>query len=47
MRTPELQAREIIDQKLQQAGWVIQNPDGMNLAVSMGAEKCGGSGVGK
>ena len=36
MLTPEQQAREIINQKLEQAGRVIQNPGGMNLAASRG-----------
>mgnify|MGYP001638207685 FL=1 len=34
--TPEEQARVVIDQKLQQSGWVIQNMKRLDLSVSIG-----------
>ncbi len=34
--TPEEQARVVIDQKLQQSGWVIQDMKRLNLSVSIG-----------
>ena len=34
--TPEEKARRIIDEKLCQAGWVIQDMNRLNLAVSLG-----------
>ena len=34
--TPEEKARLIIDEKLCQAGWVIQDMNRLNLAVSLG-----------
>ncbi len=34
--TPEGKARQQIDQKLEQAGWVIQDMKQLNLAVSLG-----------
>ena len=34
--TPEEQAKVIIDQKLQQSGWVIQDMERLNLSVSSG-----------
>ena len=34
--TPEEQARVVIDQKLQQSGWVIQDMKRLNLCVSIG-----------
>jgi type I restriction enzyme R subunit len=38
--TPEEQARVIIDQKLQQSGWVIQDMERLNLSVSCGVAVC-------
>jgi len=37
MPTPEEQAREIIDQKLTAAGWVVQNFKQLNLGDETGA----------
>lgn len=34
--TPETKARQLIDQKLEQAGWVIQDMKQLNLGVAMG-----------
>ena len=34
--TPEAKARLLIDQKLEQAGWVIQDTDAMNLGAGQG-----------
>ena len=34
--TPETKARQLIDQKLEQAGWVIQDMKQLNLAAGMG-----------
>ena len=34
--TPEIKARQLIDQKLEQAGWVIQDMKALNLGVSLG-----------
>lgn len=34
--TPEEQARKIIDEKLTQSGWIIQNMNQLNLTVSLG-----------
>lgn len=34
--TPEAKAREIIDRKLEQAGWVIQDMKQLNLSASPG-----------
>ena len=34
--TPETKARQQIDQKLEQAGWVIQDMKQLNLAAGMG-----------
>ena len=34
--TPETKARQLIDQKLEQAGWVIQDMRQLNLAAGMG-----------
>ena len=34
--TPEAKAREIIDRKLEQAGWVIQDMKQLNLSASLG-----------
>ena len=33
---PEQQAREIIDKKLIQSGWVIQDMKALNLSASLG-----------
>ncbi|MFN8761486.1 MAG: type I restriction-modification enzyme R subunit C-terminal domain-containing protein [Burkholderiales bacterium] len=34
--TPEIKARQLIDQKLEQAGWVIQDMKALNLGASLG-----------
>ena len=34
--TPETKARQQIDQKLEQTGWVIQDVKQLNLAAGMG-----------
>ena len=34
--SPEQQARVLIDQKLQEAGWVVQHRDTMNLGAGRG-----------
>ncbi|MBL8391047.1 MAG: type III restriction endonuclease subunit R, partial [Candidatus Accumulibacter sp.] len=34
--TPEAKARQQIDEKLEQAGWVIQDMKQLNLAAGMG-----------
>ena len=34
--TPEAKARELIDQKLEQAGWVIQDLKQLNLSAGVG-----------
>lgn len=34
--TPEIQARELIDQKLEQAGWLIQDMKRLNLSAGVG-----------
>jgi type I restriction enzyme R subunit len=36
MLTPEQQAREIIDAKLIESGWLIQNPGDMNIFAGPG-----------
>ncbi len=36
MTTPEAKARQLIDQKLEQAGWVIQDMKQLNLSVGVG-----------
>jgi predicted type IV restriction endonuclease len=35
MLRPEQEARQIIDQKLFEIGWLIQNPDEMNLFAKL------------
>lgn len=34
--TPEAKAREVIDKKLEQAGWAVQDMNKLNLSVSLG-----------
>lgn len=34
--TPEAKARQQIDQKLQQAGWIVQDMKKINLGTSLG-----------
>lgn len=34
--TPEIKARQLIDQKLEQAGWVIQDMKALNLGAALG-----------
>lgn len=34
--TPEEQAREVIDKKLVQSGWTIQDKNRLNLTASLG-----------
>ena len=34
--TPEKQARVLIDQHLQDAGWIIQDPNAINLGEGVG-----------
>ncbi len=34
--TPEQKARQKIDRMLEQSGWIIQNPDDMNISVAPG-----------
>lgn len=34
--TPEAKARQLIDQKLEQAGWVIQDMKQLNLGAGIG-----------
>jgi hypothetical protein len=34
--TPEEKARQTIDDKLQQAGWVVQDRDEMNISAALG-----------
>jgi type I site-specific restriction endonuclease len=36
VKTPEQEARDIIDQQLLQAGWLIQNRDEINLSAGRG-----------
>ena len=36
MTTPEERARETIDQKLAESGWVVQSRDEINLSAALG-----------
>lgn len=36
MSTPEERAREVIDAKLAESGWIVQNRDEINLAANDG-----------
>ena len=36
MSTPEAKARQLIDQKLEQAGWIIQDMKQLNLGAAVG-----------
>lgn len=38
--TPEAKAREQIDKKLQESGWVIQDIKTLNLTVALGVAVC-------
>lgn len=38
--TPEAKAREQIDKKLQESGWVIQNMRTLNLTAALGVAVC-------
>ena len=38
--TPEAKAREQIDKKLQESGWVIQNMKTLNLTAALGVAVC-------
>jgi hypothetical protein len=39
--TPEKQARVLIDQHLRDAGWIVQDPDAINLSEGLGIAACG------
>jgi predicted type IV restriction endonuclease len=39
MSTPKEKAREQIDQQLNAAGWVVQDPNEINIAASRGVPK--------
>ena len=36
IKTPEAHARQIIDEKLDQAGWIVQDASGVNLYAGRG-----------
>jgi len=40
MRTPEERARQIIDKKLTESGWVVQSRDEVNLSAGLGVIVC-------
>lgn len=40
MLTPEQEARQLIDEKLVAAGWLVQNYDAMNLFAGLGVAVC-------